>query len=309
MNHQGHGLALQHPIFNTPHAVTFPTTEAQRGRHHEGYTSPLYPKGMGETYQLVDFEIDAPADSWNPTIVSHEGFFTDVPGLENLAEGESSKMLGSLSLARQGRYFYWGYSIDPERLTAPAEDTLENVIRYMHGQRDSRTVPYVCNTRRSLSTYLDLYREVGYLRGIEEHFLGTVKEGSRVDYLATPEGLEAWLGAHLPYVFSGKDASHHGERYRTIFEVDVDAQQLGTPNAARASLETWLRLAQGSDTAQREVAARLLTRYVHPSLAPPDWTDPLRAPDFDAWYAGVRDRIVFVESAGFWWLADPRSTQ
>ena len=88
------------------------------------------------------------------TLVSHEGFFTDIPGFENLAEGQSGKMLGSLSLARQGRAFYWGYSIDPERLTAPAEDTLENVIHYTYRQRHAQTVPYVCTTRRSLFSRL-----------------------------------------------------------------------------------------------------------------------------------------------------------
>src|SRR5690606_2405017 len=134
MNHQGHGLALDHPIFTTPNPVTFPTTTAPRRANHTGYTSPLYPDGMGETYELVDFEVSEPKGP-NPTLVSHEGFFTDVPGFESLVEGESAKMLGSLALARQGRYFYWGYSIDPERLTEPAKDTLVNVVHYMAPRR------------------------------------------------------------------------------------------------------------------------------------------------------------------------------
>lgn len=299
MNHQGHGLALDHPIFRTPNPVSFPTTTATRGRHHTGYTSPLYPEGMGETYELVDFEISEPAGP-NPTIVSHEGFFTDVPGFESLCEGESAKMLGSLSLCRQGRYFYWGYSIDPDRLTDPAEDTLVNVIHYMAPRRGESTTPYVCKPRRSLWVYLALNRESGYLRGIEEHFLGSVKEASRSDYEPTPDGLAHWLDENLPYVFSGKDESHHGKRYDTIFEVDFDAQRLGTPNAERQSLERWLAMAADSDPGAAEVALRLLRRYVHPDIAPAEWDDP------QGWYAAVKDRIVFVESAGFYWLEDPR---
>jgi hypothetical protein len=299
MNHQGHGLALNHPIFRQPNSVTFPTATAARGRHHEGYTSPRYPDGMGETYELVDFEVSAP-ETPNPTLVSHEGFFTDVPGFENLAEGESAKMLGSLALARQGRYFYWGYSIDPERLTDPAEDTLENVIRYMAPRRGEETTPFVCTTRRSLWVYLALHRESGYLRGIEEHFLGTVLEGSRAGYEPTPAGLERWLDENLGYVFSGKDPAHRGTRYKTIFEVDFDAKRLGTPNAARASLERWLAMAAGDEPEARAVAERLLARYVHPDIAPADWSAP------SAWYESWRNRIVFVESAGFWWLEDPR---
>lgn len=299
MNHQGHGLALNHPIFRRPNPVRFPTTTAARAAHHAGYTSPLYPDGMGETYELVDFEVSPPARP-NPTLVSHEGFFTDVPGFENLAEGESSKMLGSLALARQGRYFYWGYSLDPERLTEPAEQTLENVVRYMAPRRGEETTPYVCKTRRSLWVYLALHRETGYLRGIEEHFAGSVQQASRADYEPTPAGLERWLDENLAYVFSGKGAAHTGARYKTIFEVDFDAKRLGTPNAERASLERWLELAAGEDGERRDLARRLLARYVHPDVAPADWDDPA------AWYATWEDRIVFVESAGFWWLADPR---
>jgi hypothetical protein len=302
MNHQGHGLALKHVIFNQPYKASFPTTTAKRGRHHEGYKSPLYPNGMGETYELVDFEVSKP-DGWNPTLVSHEGFFTDVPGFENLAEGESSKMLGSLSLARHGRYFYWGYSIDPERLTDPAEDTLANVIHYMAGKRGCKTTPFKCKTRRSLWVYLALNQESGYLRGIEEHFLGGVKEGSRLDYDPTPEGLKKWLDENQDYVFSGKDASHHGQRYKTIFEVDFEAKELGTPNYKRASLEKWIKLASSNDESSSDVARRLLKRYVHPSNAPPNWDTPRE------WYAKVTDRIVFVDSAGFWWIESPRQDE
>ena len=299
MNHQGHGLALEHPVFTTPNAVAFEVSETRdRGRNQEGYTSPLYPDGMGATYDVVDFEVSKP-ETPNPTLVSHEGFFTDVPGFENLAEGQSAKMLGSLSLARQGRYFYWGYSVDPERLTDPAEDALENVVRYMAPRRGERTTPYVCETRKGLWVYLALNRESGYLRGIEEHFLGCVKEASRQDYVATPEGLEAWLDANLAYVFSGKDESHRGQRYDTIFEVDFDAKRLGTPNGERASLERWLAMASADGAEEREVGRRLLGRYVDPVIAPENWSDPA------GWYAAWRDRIVFVESAGFWWLEDP----
>jgi len=306
MNHQGHGLALDHTIFRHPNRVEFPTTTAPREKQHTGHTSPLYPEGMGETFELVDFEVDAPKDAWNPTLVSHEGFFTDVPGFENLAEGYSAKFLGSLALARQGRYFYWGYSADPERLTDPAEATLENVLHYMLPMRGVETVPFVCTTRKTLWVYLALNRESGYLRGIEEHFLGCVKEESRADYVATPEGLQAWLDENLDYVFSGKDASHRGERYKTIFEVDTDAKALGTPNIERASLERWIAMASSEDPDERAVAERLLTRYVHADLVPVavgGYADAAR--DWAAWYARDRDRIVFVQSAGYWWMLDP----
>lgn len=299
MNHQGHGLALDHRIYRHPKAVTFPTTTHEREKQHAGHTSPLYPEGMGETYERVDFEVGPPEGSWNPTLVAHEGFFTDVPGFENLAEGYSAKFLGSLALARQGRAFYWGFSIDPERMTAPAADTLENVLHYMNRQRAAETTPYVCKTRKSLWTYLALNKESGYLRGIEEHFLGSVLEASRKDYVATPAGLEAWLDENLPYVYSGKGERHRGDRYKTIFEVDEEAKRLGTPIAERASLERWL----GMLKADIATAHTLTRRYIHPDII---FEVGKTGPEgIDAWYAKYRDRLVFVESAGYWWMLDP----
>jgi hypothetical protein len=38
---------------------------------------------------------------------------------------------------------------------------------------------------------------------------------------------------------------------------------------------------------------------VHPAIAPASWDTAAE------WYANWRERIVFVDSAGFWWLEDP----
>ena len=301
MNHQGHGLALDHPVFTVPNVVEFETTPAESGVQHAGLTSPLYPEGMGETYDLVDFEVSPPAEP-NPTLVSHEGFFTDVPGFESIAEGQSAKMLGSLALARQGSYFYWGYSIDPERLTDPAEDALENAIRYIATKRGAETIPFVCKTRRTLWVYWRLNQESGYLRGIEEHFLGTVLESSREGYEPTPDGLKAWLDENLDYVYSGKTERHlpTESRYKTVFEVDQTAKALGTPNAERKSLERWLHLVSAGEEEDHARAKVLLDRYVHASIKPDDWSDP------EGWYQEHGDEIAFVESAGFWWMTVPK---
>lgn len=296
MDHQAHGLDLKHPIFHEPNEVTFEWTEAPREKQYEGLKSVLYPEGMGATFRLTNFE--KASGYWNPTLVNHAGFFTDVPGFENLAEAHSGKVLGSLSLARQGRYFYWGYSIDPERMTAAAANTLVNVLHYMHRKRASLTVRFVCKPRQTLSTYLLLNRRTGYTRGIEEHLPGSLTPETRATYDPTPEGCAAWLEKHLPFVFSGKAEQHRGPKYKTIFEVDADAMALGTPNAERTSLERWMKLAatKGEDA---ERARRCLARYVHPEITPKDG-------DWKAWYARNRDRIVFIESTGFWWQEDPR---
>lgn len=302
MDHLGHGLALQHEIFRSPIEAKFDWVERERPAHYAaGDTSPLYPDGVPATYRLAKFEEDKPS-GWNPTIVSHEGFFTDVPGFENLAEGNSAKMLGSLSLARQGRYFYWGYSADPAELTDGAEATLVNVLHYMRGRRAEATVPYVCKTRKILWVYTVLGKDTGYRRGVEEHFPNQLTERWRQTYTPSFEGAEAWVAEYQPYVFSGRGEQHRNGRYKTVFEVDEDAMALGTPNNLRTSLERWIELAVdggGERAADRERAERCLARYVHPDIAPAageEWT---------AWYEDRRDHLVFVDSAGFYWLANP----
>lgn len=300
MDHQGHGLALDHVIFHSPNAVTFPGVAAPRQKNHEGATSVLYPKGVGETVTLVAFEKSAPENDWNPTLVNHEGFFTDVPGFENLAEGHSAKNLGSLSLARQGRWFYWGYSIDPERLTAPAQATFANVLHYMRGKGCARTVEFANVTRQILYTYVELEKESGYRRGIEEHMPGQLVPATLATYTdRTPAGAQAWLAKYGAYLFTGKGPEHRSERYKQRFEIDVDAMALGTPNHLRTSLERWLALAAGPAGEDHERAVRCLQRYVHAEVAPKDG-------DWAAWYRQQRDRIVFIESTGFWWQLDPR---
>jgi hypothetical protein len=293
MDHRGHGLALNHAVFNTPHKATF----ENRPPRYVGMESPLYPKGVPEKYRMTSFEKQKP-DGWNPTLVSHEGFFTDIPGFENLAEGNSAKMLGSLALARQGRYFYWGYTIDPALLTAGAQATLLNVLHYMYGKRQSLTTPFVCKTRRILWVYTRLGRETGYKRGVEEHFPNSLVPEWRKSYTPSFDGAEAWVQTHLPYVFSGKTEKHKNARYKNLFEVDADAMALGTPNNERASLERWMELAGGKAGEDRERARRCLERYVHPDIAP-------KRGGWKKWYEQQRDRIAFIDSTGFWWQESP----
>ena len=299
MDHQAHGLDLKHPIFNTPRKASFTFTEAAAGEQYQQKTSALYPDGVSGSVRLTSFESEK--DASNPIVVNHAGFFTDVPGLENLAEGNSAKVLGSLSLFRQGRFFYWGFSIDPERMTEPARDTFVNVLHYMHNKRHSLTVRFVCKPRMILATYLDLARrKPDYKRGIQEHFPGSLTPQWRETYDgSSTSSCAAWLDKHLPYVFSGKTDDHRGRRYKTVFEVDADALALQTPNAKRASLERWIALATGADPVARDRATRCLNRYVHPAIAPADG-------DWATWYAQSKPRIVFIESTGFWWQEDPR---
>ena len=159
---------------------------------------------------------------------------------------------------------------------------------------------FVCVTRQILRTYLDLNKRSGYMRGIDEHMPGQLVPETRETYTDhSPQGCKAWLDDNLPYLFSGKGPQHTSQRYKTVFELDTDAKALGTPNGERASLERWLALAAGPAGVDHDRAVRCLNRYVHPDIAPKDG-------DWGAFYQHYRDRIVFIESTGFWWQQDPR---
>ncbi|MEM9379590.1 MAG: hypothetical protein AAGB93_06525 [Planctomycetota bacterium] len=258
---------------------------------------------MGETYRLARFEHRAP-ESPNATLVSHEGFFTDIPGFENLAEGNSAKALGSLSLARQGRYFYWGYSIDPESMTEGAGATLVNVLYYMRDKRAVETVPFVCKTRQILEVYtwLGRDRDKPYTKGVEKHLPASLVPALREDYTPTFEGADEFVAKYIDYVYAGKPDMPSDRGYGPQFDVDRDAMALGTPNRERASLERWIDLADGPDGDEKALALRCLERYVHPSLRPAGTT-------WKAWYRSMDDRLCFIDSTGFWWQLDPsRST-
>ncbi|MFT7167438.1 MAG: hypothetical protein ACI80K_000557 [Paracoccaceae bacterium] len=296
MDHRGHGLALTHPVFQHPKTPTFEWEEAERPKRYEGFTSPLYPQGVPETYRIAKFETDKPGVS-NPTIVSHEGFFTDVPGFENLAEGFSAKALGSLSIARQGRYLYWGYTIDPKRMTPGAADTFVNALYYMHLHRDSLTVPYVCDTRANFEVYTWLSRDT-YLRGVEEHLPGSLVPELRESYTPSFEGADAFVATYLDYLYAGKPGMPSPEKYGCLFDADRDAMALGTANNDPASLARWVALADSGDGEANEQARRCLSRYVHPDIAPKDgaWTP---------WLKEYQDRVSFIDSTGFWWQLNP----
>lgn len=301
MDHLGHGLALQHPIFNTPHKARFEWIEKPRPKHYEGFTSPLHPEGVGETLRYAPFETSKPAGH-NPTIVAHEGYFTDVPGFECLAEGNSAKVLGSLSLARQGNVFYWGYSVDPGRMTEGAQDTLVNVLHYMVGKRGAKTVPFSGRTRKILHTYtwLGADREKPYLRGVQEHLPNSLVPAAKKTYTAKDHaGAKAWTERYLPYVYSGKGEQHRHARYKNLFDIDTDAMALGTPNNKPASLQRWIHLLADGEAEQQAQAQRCLDRYVHPDIRPKP------GESWPEWWTRNSEELVFVDSAGFWWMRHP----
>jgi len=159
----------------------------------------------------------------------------------------------------------------------------------------------VCVTREKFRvfTWLGRHRPKPYLRGVQEHFPGSLVPALRKGFERTFEAADEFVKTNLPYVYAGKPGMPKDAKYGWLFDVDRDAQALGTPNNERKSLERWIALAREGKGEDRERARRCLKRYVHPDIYPKD-------DDWAAWYAKQHDRICFVDSTGFWWQVDPR---
>ncbi|MHC5080222.1 MAG: hypothetical protein ACYTHN_14495, partial [Planctomycetota bacterium] len=215
-------------------------------------------------------------------------------GLETLAEGLSGVSLGSVAIGRQGRFLAWGYTSDPSNMTPWARNLFLNAVHYLYLRRDTKTVPFLCPTRRKLSGYLkqsrlQKHREKVFLDAIRKLLVPAVTR----DWKADRESVARWLGENLDYLYAAKLHAQTG-----VFDVDQDAKALKTPNHAIESLEKWIDLARGGKGSLRESARRCLDRYVAPGVKP-------KGGGWMSWFRKMKDRLVFVDTAGFRFVENP----
>ena len=258
-----------------------------------GKTSAYDPEPVGKTLSVLRIQTREPGKQrmCGTTLVNDNGTFADVPGLEVIAEGVAPKKLGSLAIARQGRFLYWGFTSDPSGMTEAGRTAFRNAVRHLHARRASRTTPCLSAPRGALGNYLDLAATVeGYEAQGLKHFRGSLDPELLKDWEPTVASGRTWLAENLPYlVTDGVEGSYQ------VFRVDGNAKRLGTPNHKTESLEAWVRLSrEGSPE-----AGACLARYVDPGIAPKDG-------DWAVWWARWKGRLVFVDTAGFRFVEDPR---
>jgi hypothetical protein len=290
-------MSLDHPIFRTPEKAEFAFEEFPTPEEKLGQTSFHYPETVGKTLRVTPMQTHRPGKSimYGTVLVNDNGTFADVPGLEQISEGICSKELGSLAIARQGRYLFWGFTSDPSAMTEPARAAFRNAVHYLYACRNSRTTPYVCKPRGTLTRYLSqAARWEDYRPKAMKMFAKSLHPDLRKEWTTDIEAAKAWLAENRDYVYADGTL----ERYQ-IFQVDDAARRLRTPNHRIESLQTWVRLARGEDPQKRADAEACLERYVDPAIRPPagEWTQ---------WWDAWKSRLVFVDTAGFRFVEDPR---
>ena len=107
----------------------------------------------------------------------------------------------------------------------------------------------------------------------------------------TPEALDAYLRAHLPYLHPS------GEWYELA--VDTDLEDFGLGNNDPALLERAVAGWEADEDAER--CQTLLDRYTLQRFA--------TVAEWRAWLDANRDRLFFCETAGYKWLVDEPGSQ
>ena len=228
---------------------------------------------------------------YGTVLVNDNGTFADVRGLENISEGVCAKNLGSLAIARQGRYLFWGFTSDPSAMTEAGRKIFLNAVRHLYACRKDLTTPYLCKPRGNPVCYLDAARTLpGYRERGMKHFVSSLHPDLLKGWKPTVETAQAWLAENLDYLYADGESGPY-----QLYNVDQDAKKLRTPNHALKSLEAWIGLA-GEGNPQ---AKACLARYVDPKIRPADG-------DWKAWWARHKSRLIFVDTAGFRFVEDPR---
>ncbi len=297
-------MDLKHPVFRN---VKIEWTDIPAPEKYRGRTSRNHPEPIGATIRAVDINRNPyrPGKEYPGVVVINFGDFDDVPGLEIISEGVCTTTLGSIAIGRQGRFLFWGFTGDPAGMTETGREIFINAVRYLHTQRDSISVPFKIATRYKLRfrcrSFLErLATNHHRIETARESFEKLLVPAARADLLKREkEEYGAWLEENLPYINAGK-SSPIQSRYKDVYDVDLEAKALKTPNNSMESLAKWIDLASSDDADQKKMARGCLQRYVAPEIRP-------RQEDWKAWFRKMKDRIVFCDSVGFYFIEDPRT--
>jgi hypothetical protein len=144
-----HDMNLSHPIFNTPYKVT--PTLVKRATP-QTYRKYFYSgRALGDTMLMWRVQKQSPSDGkgFPAGLVSSGPGFVDAKDAEVISGGECSKGRESVSIARHGNFFMWGFSGDPEYMTDEAQIVFVNAIHYI--ARFQGQHPYSHRPFRSLT--------------------------------------------------------------------------------------------------------------------------------------------------------------
>lgn len=333
-----HDMKLSHPVFNTPFVVTptlveRPTPESYRRRFYSG-------RALTDTMLMWRVQNQSPSDGkgFPAGLVSSGPGFVDATDSEVISGGECSKARESVSIARHGNFFMWGFSGDPQYMTGEAQLVFVNAIHYIarfQGQHPYSHRPYRSYTREvALDTAYSSQQGDTYDAWVktqeaeyeaQHRYLRQLQKAGRK---LPPEVLKQldepkpptkdrshWLKEEVLSLYPdsvvavlGSDVQKYLPYYESSveylrpgaknFEVDEDVRSLAISNRSIALLD--LCLAMLESNTEVEKALRILTRYTG--------EDFHSAPEWRRWLDAHRSNLYFSDVDGFKFHSAPSGT-
>lgn len=291
-----HGLDAEHEIFRSPFAVDLEYEDIDTPSHYRNYIDGA---NLGATIpvwrvhdELTDSNVGLVADGYR---------FEDSPDAELIGSGVNSKNPGSVALGRQGNWFLWGFCATPEEMRESSRRVFLNVLSYMRRFDGHRALQRKVSRPRDWAlNYARLYQIDRRDEVLRRQFGPLVLQ----EYYRAPESFEAWLHANIAYLYPVQDevefdqAGRQVRQMAELFELDVDAKELGIPNWDLALLERCVRDIERGENVDR--AERLLGRYTAARFG-------RDAAAWRTWLDCNRARLYFSDSFGYRFFVDDRN--
>ena len=270
-------MVAAHEIFQQPFPVKLVWDSIPTPKHYRGY-----PDGTSLPDTIQVWQVQRPAETPNPGLVSDGFGFTDSPDCEFIAGGVSTKGPNAVAIGRQANWLLWGFSAPPSEMTDSARKVFLNAVVYM--KRFDGARPLVVDpvgARGWAATFAIWYArrpDYGWASHSTQCFTPRVLEGAEGDLTK----LASFVEANLSWI--------RVEPGTKKFDLDTEAKALGVANNDVALLDRCVTMLEKGDRA--DLARTLLARYV-------DANPGTDAKSWRAWLDANRARLYFTDRGGY----------
>jgi hypothetical protein len=221
----------------------------------------------------------------DPGLVSDPYGFDDSPDAEVISSGLNSKGPDSVTLARHGNFFLWGFAASPADMTAGGRSCFLNAVHYIR-KFDGRK-PLVHRERQARQWAL-VY--AGYLEQFRDN-------DRLLNQLFSKEILERFGKDPDKYMQYFKENLEYLRPDQPGFSVDEDVKGLGLSNRKVELLDKCVSMLEHDD--RPDLARRILGRYTTEHFP--------GAKGWRTWLEANRGRLFFTDVGGFKWMVAPES--
>tara|TARA_R110002049_G_scaffold288423_1_gene470944 strand:+ start:128468 stop:130780 length:2313 start_codon:yes stop_codon:yes gene_type:complete len=259
LDNEAYSVDTSHPIFQGPLPVT-PTLVEKRCPHTK--------------MKIQAWKVEEPQK--DPGLVSSRKHFASAKDSEIVAGGVNMKGISGVPLVREANRFLWGFVAAPSEMTDEGRRAFVNALAWIHdfdgevqrdyaGLHDRATIKSVLD-----SPYVDA-------KNLNRWFPKALIEKTRGD----KEAIRKHFDGRLAYV--------HVPTGSGLFQIDEEAEQLGTPISDPASIAKWIDMLDGD---QAKLAFGLLQRYTRQRIR-------RKSGQWRQWYESNKDQLVFSEERGY----------